>query len=110
MESSFFTQEVCFKFGEEICAQKAVFVLEVACTFFIASYSKFYDSNFAALCGLIISKMFFFALLVEINVKKTSVQLISTFMTASMAAISVLYVMIYGTFDTFYCCFSAKIG
>ena len=57
------------KFGEEICAQKAVFVLELACTFFIASYSKFYDSNFAALCEFIISEMFF-ALLVEINVKK----------------------------------------
>ena len=98
------------KFGEEICAQKAVFVLELACTFFIASYSKFYDSNFAALCGFIISEMFFFALLVEINVKKTSVQLISTVMTASLAAISVLYFIIYGTFDTFYCCFSAKIG
>ena len=31
-------------------------------------------------------------------------------MTASLAAISVLHFMIYGTFDTFYCCFSAKIG
>ena len=47
------------KFGEEICAQKAVFVLELACTFFVASCSKFYDSNFAALCGFIISEMFF---------------------------------------------------
>ena len=62
-------RKVHFLRKEEICAQKAVFVLELACTFFIASYSKFYDSNFAALCEFIISEMFF-ALLVEINVKK----------------------------------------
>ena len=81
------------KFGEEICAQKAVFVLELACTFCIVSYSKFYDPNFAALCEFIISEMFF-ALLVEIlKCKKTSVQLISTFMTASLAAIYPCYIL-----------------
>ena len=79
----FVTQEVCFKFGEEICAQKAVFVLELTCTFFIASYSKFMIQTLPLHVDLSFQKCFFCFVSIEINVKKTSVQLISTFMTAS---------------------------